>query len=416
MTSPTAPAAATAVFARTEAWLSRVLGGRFVLQVVVLYAVTRVATAVLLAVVAPTQLPAGMTEGQRVGYFGFTRLWDGEWYDRVATSGYPAELPRDPNGYVQQNSWAFYPLFPMLSRALMGITRLPFSVVASTLALVLGFGAAVLMGWLLRDAIGRAGALLVLSLYAVFPASPALQVCYTESLAMLLLLGYLLALRRERWLVATGLALLVGVSRPIALPLAIVTVVALVLRWRHRATRPIDRREALSAVAALLGCGVAGLLWPTIAWLGTGEPMAYFETMGAWSAGGKVRFFQPWLDTTRWYLGDGGLWLLAAVIVGIVVGMAGPWASRLPVVVRVWPVAYAAYIIAVQGPGTSTPRYLLPMFPYLVVMLGLGSQRQWPRWLPTSLRWMWLFVGFAWLQWKWITVLWHFTPPSDWAP
>lgn len=409
-------APAPRVLARTQAWLDRALGGRFVVQVVVLYALTRVATGVLLALVAPTQEPAGMTDGHRVGYFGFTRLWDGEWYERVATQGYPAQLPRDGNGSVMQNQWAFYPLFPLLSRAFMAITGLPFSVVASTLALLLGFGAAVALAVLLRDAIGRAGALLVLSLYAVFPSSPALQVCYTESLAMLLLCGYLLALRRERWLIATGLALLVGVSRPIALPLAVVTVVALWLRWRRRGSEPIRAGEAVSAAAALLGCGVAGLLWPTIAWLGTREPMAYFDTMGAWSAGGRVRFFQPWIDTTRWYLGDLGLWLLAAVLVGIVVGMAGPWAARLPVVVRVWPVAYAAYVIAVQGPGTSTPRYLLPMFPYLVVLLGLGSRRQWPRWLPTGVRWMWLFVIFAWLQWKWITVLWHFTPPSDWAP
>ncbi len=405
------------VFARTEAMLDRVLGGRFVLQVVVLYAITRLFTGILLAVVAPTQLPAGMTGGQQVGYIGFTRLWDGEWYERVAVEGYPRHLPRDSNGMVMQNQWAFYPLFPMLSRVLMELTRLPFAVVGSTVALLLGFGAAVLLAQLMRETIGRAGALLVLTLYAVFPSSPALQVAYTESLAMLLLCGYLLALRRERWLVATALALLVGVSRPIALPLALVTVVALVVRWRRRRISPIGRRELVSALLALVGCGVAGLLWPTIAFLGTGELGAYVETMGAWSAGGRVRFFQPWIDTPRWYLGgDRGLWALGAVLVAMLAGMLGPWARRLGPVLRAWPLAYAAYVIAVQGPGTSTPRYLLPLFPYLAVMLGLASQRQWPRWLPTSIRWMWLVVAFVWLQWKWITVLWHFTPPTDWAP
>ncbi|MBP9918118.1 MAG: hypothetical protein KBF43_05965, partial [Dermatophilaceae bacterium] len=148
-------------------------------QIVVLYALTRIITAVMLARVAPTQLPAGMTGGKTVGYFGFTRLWDGEWYDKIATSGYPATLPLDAAGGVQQNPWAFYPVFPLLSRAVMFVTGLPFTVVGSTVALVLGFGAAVALGTLVKDSIGRSGALAVVTVYAVFPSSPALQLAYT---------------------------------------------------------------------------------------------------------------------------------------------------------------------------------------------------------------------------------------------
>lgn len=395
----------------------RLAGGSFPLQVVILYAVTRIVTAVMLAVVAPTQEAAGMTDGVRVGYFGFTRLWDGEWYDKIATHGYPATLPVDAGGNVQQNPWAFYPLFPFLSRVVMTVTGQSFTVVGSTVALVLGFAAAVVMGILLKDSIGRLGALAVIGLYAVFPSSPALQLAYTESLAMLLLCGYLLALRRENWLVATGLAVLVGLSRPIALPLAIVTAVALWLRWRRRTTDPISPRERLECLAAVLGCGVAGLLWPAIAWWGTGRVDAYVATMGAWSPGGKVRFFVPWIDMARYLWGTSGLLVLAALVLAIVGGMLGPWTARLPVVVRVWPVAYAAYSMAAQGPGTSTPRYLLPMFPYLVVMLGLGwRHRRRPRWLPWWLRWIALAVASLWWQWEWIRTLWHFRPPTDWAP
>lgn len=411
------PAATASVLRGLDRRLDRVLGGRFVVQVVVVYAITRIITAVMLAVVAPSQAPAGMTGGTTVGYFGFTRLWDGEWYDKVATDGYPAVLPRDPDGSVQQNPWAFYPLFPMLCRLVMAVTGLSFTAVGGIVALLLGFGAAVLLAQLLREVIGRGAALLVLVLYAVFPASPALQLAYTESLAMLLLCGYLLALRRERWLVATALAVLIGLSRPIAVPLALVTLVAVWLRWRRRHTDPVRGREAGSMLAALLGCAVAGLLWPALAWRGTGEPGAYFSTMGAWSSGGRVRFFLPWLDMSKWLYGDLGIVVLAALLVAIVAAMAGPWAARLDPVLRVWPVAYALYVMAAQGPGTSTPRYLLPMFPYLVVLLGLGwVEGRRPRWLPTWLRFEVLALAFLWWQWKWISVLWLFTPPSDWAP
>jgi len=407
--------AADGRFPRAEALLDQVLGGRFTMQIVVLYALTRIVTAIMLAMVAPHQLPAGMTDGEPVGYFGFTRIWDGKWYARIATEGYPSSVPRYPTGNAMQNPWAFYPAFPLLSRVVMAVTGLSFPVVGSTLALLFGFGAAVLLGRLMRDTVGRVGALLVVTLYAVFPSSPALQVCYTESLAMLLLTGYLLALRRERWLVATGLALLVGVSRPIALPLGVVTLVAVGLRWRRRGSDPIDRREGVSALAALAGCGVAGLTWPAIAWAATGERNAYVDTMGAWNSGGRVRIFQPWLDTPRYYLGDWAMPALVLVVALIIGGMAGPWAARLGPVLRTWPVAYAAYVMAAQGPGTSTPRYLLPMFAYLVPLLGLGWERHRPM-LPPWLRWLWLMPISLWWQWKWISVLWLFTPPTDWAP
>ena len=285
--------------ARAEAVLGRVFGGHFVLHVVVLYAVTRVITAVMLAVVAPTQQPAAMTGGVRVGYLGFTRLWDGEWYERVATEGYPSVLPRDASGDATQNTWAFYPLFPYLARAVAQLTGLPFAAAASTLALLLGFAAAVVMARLVQPRLGNVGALLVVGLYAVFPSSPVLQVAYTESLAILLLCGFLLALTREGWLIATGLAGLIGLGRPIALPPGVVPLVAPWLRWRRRGSEPVERGEGAKALASLVGCGVAGLLWPSIAWLGTGVPDAFFQTMRAWSWSGGVQLFGPWVDIPR---------------------------------------------------------------------------------------------------------------------
>ena len=41
-----------------------------------------------------------------VGYFGFTRLWDGEWYELVATSGYPARSSR-PVSCPARTPWLF---------------------------------------------------------------------------------------------------------------------------------------------------------------------------------------------------------------------------------------------------------------------------------------------------------------------
>ena len=236
--------------------------GQFVLWVLAAYGAARVVTTTILLLVMRHQVPTGMTGGDTVpvGYFSFTALWDGQWYQTIALHGYPDQLPVGASGAVEQNPWAFYPLFPYLAKAGMAVTGLDFPVVASTVALLCGVGAAVLMGLLLRGRIGDPAAYLVVVLWASFPASVTLQLAYTESLAMLLLVGYLYALSRERWLVATLVALLVGLSRPIAVPLGVVTLVVVVVRWRTRAERPVSRGEYVSMAAALVGCGVAGLL------------------------------------------------------------------------------------------------------------------------------------------------------------
>src|SRR5450631_315977 len=219
----------------------------FVVRVLAAYALCGAFSVVLLVVVARYQNPMVWT-GPHPSYFSMTVLWDGFWYGQIAQVGYPHSLPIDAvTGAVQENAWAFYPAFPMMSRFLMRLTGLGFPVVASTLALMLGFGAAVMMALLLRDRVGPKVALAAVVVFATCPVSPSLQIAYTESLAILLLCGFLWAVGRERWILAAGLALLIGLSRAMALPLAIVAVVAVFLRLRRRQEDPITTGEAWSA-------------------------------------------------------------------------------------------------------------------------------------------------------------------------
>lgn len=405
---------------------------RFVVVVLALYAACRAVTTVVLWLAMQRQVPTGMTGGDDVPvtYFPFTALWDGQWYERIAEDGYPSSLPTDADGRVRENPWAFYPLFPVASRAVMTLTGLDFPVAASTLALAAGFGAAVLMGLLLRDRIGDVPTFAVVVLWASFPASVTLQLSYTESFAMLLLVAYLYLLSREQWLAATSVALLVGLTRPIAIPLGVVTLVVVALRWRARDRRPLAVRDRVEMLVALAGCGVAGLLWPAVAWWGTGSRTAYTDTMAAWRAYDEVEPFAPWLDKTEWFLdqvvapavGAPGLagWapaVLVTTVVVLVAMVAGPWASALGADLRTWSLAYPAYLAAVLDPFTSIVRYLVPLFPLLAVMIGVGwrdgrgngTVRVLARTVP-------LLVLFVWWQWWWTDTLWRFVPPSDYPP
>ena len=390
----------------------------FIAWVLAAYALARVVSTTILLLVLPHQVPSSMTGGAGVPvtYFSFTALWDGEWYGRIAAGGYPDVLPVGDSGRVGQNEWAFYPLFPLLSRLGMALTGLGFPAVASTIALLCGVGAAVLMGLLLRDRIGDPAAYLVVALWASFPASVTLQLAYTEALAMLLLVGYLYALSRERWLVATAVALLIGLSRPIAVPLGLVTLVVVVLRWRERRERPIPAGTYASMLASLVGCGIAGLLWPAIAWWRTGSSSAYTDTMASWRAYDAVELFVPWVDRLQdptW-----GPWLVGGPVV-VLLMVVGPWARNLGADLRTWTLGYTFYLIATLDPFTSIFRYLVPLFPLLVVVLGAGwADRRGNTWGRLLWRFVPLLVVFVAGQYWWTDVLWRYvpSPTGDYPP
>jgi hypothetical protein len=397
------------------------LAGSLAGQVVLVYLVLRAVSAVLVVIASHHQVPVQGWTGPHVGYFDMTVLWDGSWYRTAAQQGYPTALPTDPaTGHVAQNAWAFYPLFPLVSRALMDLTGLGFPVVASTLSLVCGLGASVIMARLLADRVGERVALATVAVWAAFPAAVSLQLAYTESIAMLVLCATLWAVMRRAWLLVAALTLLLGGTRPIAAPVAVVIAVALLVRWRRRGAEPISVGEYLGAGAAVIAAGVAPLAWPAIAWFVTGSRTAYTDTMAAWRADGQIVPFKPWLWMSEWVfrdtshpslLGPASLVLLGGTILALTLG---PWARRLGPELRTWCLAYPAYLAVVLDPFTSIYRYALPLFPLLAVVLG-GA------WLHRTARWLWVRTGFLVAlgvvgQVAWIWKLLVFVPPSDYPP
>lgn len=390
---------------------------RFMVTVLVAFALTRLVSGIILAIVAARQVPTGWT-GPDVNYLTFTTQWDGQWYQAIAEHGYPKALPIDQLGTLQQNAWAFYPMFPFVTRVLMSATGLGFAVAGSTLSLVMSFVAAAAIAVLLRDRIGRPATLAVVVLWGSYPAAVVLQVAYTEAMAMALLALFLLAVTRRAWLPAAGLALLLGLTRPIAVPIAAVTLVALWLRWRERGEQPITTGEGVSALAALAACAVSGLLWPAVAGGVTGQADAYTATMSTWRGSGKVEPFTPWLDMSRYYFGAtwGPVWLVTIFTV-IAVMVLGPWATRLGPLLRTWSLAYPAYLLAVLDPFTSIFRYLIPLFPLLPVMIGVAGYPRWSGWQRLAVMRFWVLLAlFVIGQWYWIDVLWRFVPPTDFPP
>lgn len=408
----------------------------FLFGVLAIYFASRLFSGIVLTIVGLYQPDVVWFESER-GYLRMTVLWDAFWYRQIVEDGYPAALPADnESGRLWQNPWAFYPLFPYLTRGLMALTGGGFALVGSTLALLLGAVAAVLIAILLRDRVGPRVAIAGVTLWATFMATPVLQVAYTESLAMVLLCLVLYFLSRERWLAAGGIALLTGLARPIALPLGFVGLVCVWVRWRRRAVEPVRPGEWVSMFSALVACAVSGLIWPILAWWGTGIPSAYTDSMAAWRVYDKVEPFKPWWNSAQFWMGTEFNAALALAVLGLVTFalVLGPWARALGPQLRAWSFAYSLYLFASLDPSTSIFRYMLCQFPIAVVLLGAGWRSPLPiagvgpaeasggataaeridrrLWVLMTLG---VLLNLA-LQVWWVGVIWHFTPPADTPP
>jgi hypothetical protein len=380
--------------------------------------------ALIFVVVASTQAATVWTAASP-SYVEYTGLfWDSSWYRSIAEQGYPPELPRGADGRVQQNAWAFFPLFPVLVRSVMRVTGGSWEVVAPTVSLLLGAAAMLVVHRLVTAVVEPATSgwrrhlpLATVAVLTTSAASPVLQVGYTESLALLLLAGSLWCLVRRRYLLGIPVVLALGLTRAVALPLAVAVLMHAVQRYRSaHLGRPGDReRWAGGEVVALAVLGLAtvasGLLWPVICGAVTGEPDAYWLTQSAWRGRGQVVLLQPWLDVARWRFGTWGVPLLAAAVVGAVLVVASRPMARMGEELRGWTAGYLAYLLVVIEPGTSLVRFLLLAFP----VAGAAAQVALTRRRPGAAMIVLMALGVV-GQVAWVALVWRLVPPAGWPP
>jgi hypothetical protein len=301
-------------------------------------------------------------------FFSFSGSWDGSSYRTIGESGYPTALPRDENGQVLPNVWAFLPLYPHLVHAIASGTGLDFYAAGTLLSALAGAGATLFLYLLLEPRRGRSGSLWAIALFVFGPLSFLLQTAYAESLFLLLVFGCLALADRRRF----GLAALVGVlaafTRPGVLALSaaigILAIVALVRR-----DRSFSRRQVVSAFAAAVLIGIAGLSWPLIASWVTGEPDAYLQSeLAFWvDLVGHSKFLPgtPWFLLAFSYLGAIGVAAVLALVAGAVLWLRRSSLAAIGPVARLYSIFYAAYLFAVFLPQQSLFRLLLPLSPLL---------------------------------------------------
>ncbi|MEU6479682.1 glycosyltransferase family 39 protein [Streptomyces sp. NPDC047017] len=301
--------------------------------------------------------------------------WDGWWYLQVAQHGYDPKLERlGGNGVftVQQNSVAFFPLYPALIRCVSAVTGLGPYGAGILVSVVSSFVAAAGIFAVVRLVAGVRAGTIAAGLWAVAPGAGVEWAVYSESVFVALAAWCCYCVMTRRWVAAGLLACVAGLNRPTsAVLIGAVGLAALVTL-----ARPGTRREhgVAGPVYAMLVAPV-GLLG-YIAWVGwaTGEPTAYFTLQRE----GWAHYFDYGAYTLRVLenLAVGRHDYLFAFdvpdLLSLLLVLALPFLvalmlrERPPLVLAAYTLATIVTVLGTQQMFGNTMRYLLPAFPLLL--------------------------------------------------
>ncbi|MEU7402126.1 MULTISPECIES: hypothetical protein [unclassified Streptomyces] len=353
-------------------------GARPFLAPLALYGVTKL---VGLGIFASLLTYAGDFRGKNPRFGGGAHwwdvlaTWDGWWYLQVAEHGYsPALVRLDSDGLftVQQNSVAFFPLYPALIRMVSESTGLGLYGSGILVSVLTSFVAAAGIYAVISLIAGARAGTVAAGLWAVAPGAGVEWAVYSESLFVALAAWTCYAVMKGRWVAAGLLAFTAGLNRPTsAVLIGAVGLAALVTL-----ARPESRREhgVRGPVYAMLVAPLGLLCY--IAWVGwsTGEATAYFTLQRE----GWAHFFDygayTWDVLRNLAVGRGDYpfafstpdLLSLQLVLALPFLVALMLRKRPPLVLVAYTLATIVTVLGTQQMFGNTMRYLLPAFPLLL--------------------------------------------------
>jgi len=341
--------------------------------------------------------------------------WDAAWYLRIAGNGSQMGYSHyTENAAHNFGTFAFFPLYPLAVRvaavavpgALAAVPArgqprarlLVAALVVANVAFVLALAA---LYALARARAGREAARRAVWLLCLFPTTVFFAAPYSESLFLLWVVLFFLALERGRWVPAGLCGALAAATRSFGVALVLPYLVCYWQQGRRRALWPV----------ALIPLGLLGYMaYLQLAW---GDPLLFRAAEKAWGRSlaapwvgivdGLTWSLRPWphLPQQNWRgLTDA---LYALVFLGLT-ALAWPqmgWVDR----------AYASvfWLFVLCEPQVSDPHYpdtLLSMARFLLLLLPLWLWLARSRWrtalmaLPSTVAL--LFYAGRWVNGAWI--------------
>lgn len=213
--------------------------------------------------------------------------WDCGWYIGIASAGYDLHPHLGGNDNGQAN-WAFFPLFPLLLRAIHAATGFSYQLCGVVLNNALFPLMAVASALYLKTKRRETNAYMTVLVFLASPFSLYFRVPFTETLYGILLIALLFLLRGERTWLASAVAAFFTASRPTAAPLLAVLggarMVAHCLQARIQGTDTVRSVARAVAQCLLLGSvGGIGLLgYMLYLHVHVGDALAFKHIEAAW--------------------------------------------------------------------------------------------------------------------------------------
>ncbi|KUN76305.1 glycosyltransferase family 39 protein [Streptomyces griseoruber] len=314
--------------------------------------------------------------------------WDGWWYLQVAEKGYdPRPLqPLAPGGLftVQQNSVAFFPLYPGLIRGVSEITGLGLYGSAILVSVVASFVAAAGIYAVVAALAGVRAGTIAAGLWAVVPGAGVEWAVYSESVFVAIAAWCCYCVMRKRWVAAGLLAFLAGLNRPTSAALIGAVGLAAIVTLARRESR---REQGIAGPVYAMVAAPLGLL-TYVAWVGLsmGDLTAYFTLQReGWAH--YFDFGKYTLDVLGNTAVGHNAYLFAFSVpdlLGVQIVLALPFLialmlrKRPPLVLVAYALASIVTVLGTQQMFGNTGRYLLPVFPLLLAPAAALSRLKWP--------------------------------------
>ncbi|GGT27482.1 glycosyltransferase family 39 protein [Streptomyces chromofuscus] len=302
--------------------------------------------------------------------------WDGWWYLQVAEKGYePGPLRRlAPGGMftVEQNSVAFFPLYPGLIRGTSEVTGLGLYGSGMLVSVIASFVAAAGIYAVISLLAGARAGTVAAGLWAVAPGAGVEWAVYSESVFVAIVAWCCYCVMKGRWVAAGLLAFAAGLNRPTSAALIGAVGLAALVTLARREGR---RKHGVAGPVYAMCAAPLGLL-TYVAWVGLsmGEPTAYFTLQRE----GWLHFFDfgaytlDVLGNTAIGKHDYVFAFSVPDLLAVQLVLALPFLivlmlrKRPPLVLVAYTLASIVSVLGTQQIFGNTPRYLLPCFPLLL--------------------------------------------------
>lgn len=296
-------------------------------------------------------------------------VWDGDYYRAIAAGGYTFREATWP-------SIPFFPLYPALIRLALPLCGGSAEIAALVVATLAAYLAVLLLYALVAGDFGEPVARRTVLCLLLFPTSMFLAAGYSESLALLLLVLAVWAMRRQAWWLAGAAGFFLALARLPGVLMAPAIAWAYVARqgWRWRRVRwPL-----LAALGPI--CGLAAFM--LYQWRRFGTPLAFLMAQSQW----EQRLSPPWVIPLtlieRLASEPLAIYGLHLAIWALFLAPAAVALRRLP---REYGLALVVLLPAyLSSWAFSIGRHVLIGFPAFVV-LALWCERGWVRWLLLAL-------------------------------